>query len=293
MLPFEDIAALEHGVAIETEDLVTGAAAAYSGLVFDANEVVRLTGLTSTHRVKFVEEFFFNPTFGNTWFEDPLITWTADAEDSLLSLNHWRPPAPPAKLATVTLDKTRAAIPKDYVLEFSLATGTADIIRAPLTKWGPGRLNYHPNNFFFPASKVLELEIRHRESNAAPTTQILEYQLRREIDVPVWWDGVSAWGAETWIDVTGSATEASFVDNITLDAAASSYAFALRPNAASADFSRVSRVSIHETILAAEGTPLAINGSVTLITPFRCRVAAIAGGAASLVVERLGAAKFA
>lgn len=290
MLPAEDIAALEHGAPIETEDLTTGAAATYSSLVFDVGEVVRLTGLTSTHRVKFVEEYVFNPTLGNTWFENPLVTWATDAEDSLLSLNHWRPPSPPTTLATVTLDKTRAAIAKNYVMEFLLTNGTGDAIRSPLTKYGPEVRSYHPNNFLFPASKVLELEIRHRETDALA---FLEYQLRREITVPVYWNG-TIWTTETWIDVTGSATEASFTSAITLDAAPSTYTLALRPNAADAgDISRVSRVSVHETILAAEGTPLAINGSVVMITPFRCRVAAIAGGAASLVIERLGAQKFA
>lgn len=158
-LPLEDIQAL--GAPVVVEQLSTGTTVAYSSTIFDKGEVLHFLG-NDGHEVKFAPELAFMGGFGNEWYETPLTNWVTDAEGALLKEMLWRTGAS-ATAANFTLDKTRGSIAKDYVLEMKLDLGTADEIRAFLTKRGPNPAYFKPNPYVVAASSVLQLDVRHIE----------------------------------------------------------------------------------------------------------------------------------
>lgn len=287
-LPLEDIQAI--GAPVETEVISTSATVAYGQTIYDKNEILRLVG-DDGHEIAFVREYVWPATLGNEFYDDPLAVWATDAEDAELAEKSWVYGTSATK-TNITLDKTRAKIAKDFVMEFKLDAGTDDEVRSFLSPYGPIKNFYRPNPFHFPASTVLELEIRHLDDDDVSVK--IEYQLRRETKVLQYWDGTNWVAGETWINITASTTEASFIDAITTDADVYPYSLAIRVEAArAAEFSHVSRVSIHETLTAGKGAYIAVHTTPIFVTPYRCRIAGIADNASkNLYVSRMGTQRF-
>lgn len=279
-LPLVDIQAL--GAPVESETIATGTTVVYGSTVYDKGEILQVAG-DDGHEVSFVREYMGVAQFGDEWYEEPLAVWASDAEDAQLSGKFWKLGSA-ATASRFTLDKSTLGA---YSLEVKLDGDTDDEIRAPIktkrirsavTDRSPDELS---------AILALELEIRHIESNAGVNG--LQYQIRQELKTPTYWNG-SIWTTATWIDVTVSATAASFTDAVTLDSARSTYTIALRNKGTNAsETSHVTRVSLHETLTAGTGFRLPANVPDVYVTPYRCRVGAIADNASKeLVVSRMG-----
>jgi hypothetical protein len=124
--------------------------------------------------------------------------------------------------------------------------------------------------------KNLVFLLNHLDSDA---TKLLQYQVRATglgstLSGPLYWDG-SAWTATaTWIDVTGSATQATFLDAVATHTSYElTYDVYLRPKTDyAAETSQVATIGLVDTMSSLGGALLGAAGSEIYLTapwPFR------------------------
>jgi hypothetical protein len=123
---------------------------------------------------------------------------------------------------------------------------------------------------------------RHLDSDA---TKLMQYQIRESshgsTQATRYWGGASWSTTASWIDITGSATDAIFLDSVTLDTSYDSiYQIFLRPKTDYAsETSHIDYIGLVETADSAEGVLLGYAGAVEFMTapwPFRIAMDAAA-----------------
>lgn len=306
-LSHADILNLSNGQAKLLEIIAASTTAAYSSRVIAPNRMVRLVA-NDGGVVKLCREYIHGNRFGrdpevpaDALFESTAGDSVIDgAEGDILKLPVWE------KAITTnqpTLDKTGGTIAVSHVLEVNLADQD-DVIYQWLNKGFRSRYGRSASldRAKIPASKALEIKVRHNESNASNPMQygIEEYR-RAASNAKKWWDG-SAWQTSAqWVDITGSGSTANFTDAITSDetgedidgiGGGSVYRLALRSKADASETSHIEDLGVYETVTLTDNDGRISSGEkYEFITTHWTRVGVITdGNSKSLWVSEMGQA---
>lgn len=218
-ISFEDLGVRAGGPFRSVEVLDTGATAAYTDAIIPPFTTLKLAANDGTI-VRICRELLFDGEFGQDEHDESLTTvkptdvWANDAAGAALegrwSITGTAPtldvdgsPIAKSHVAVVALDES------DDIYELKASNGRRRRFGTAVTyELAQG----------IPAGALYTFRIRHLDSDA---TKLLQYGVKEyrnsASDRLKYWDG-SAWQTTIqWVDITGSATEAVFTDDVTID----------------------------------------------------------------------------
>ena len=301
------------------EEITTANSEVYSDVIIPPYTALELRASVEETNVKLCRELLFDGELGERNVASSghvKITdiWTSDTEDVDLA-GRWDVSA----IATTEpiLDKTGGTLTADtHAMELSLVD--QDDAVGVVTSNGRRFRNFSDEGFGgkfiyerpkgLKAGAIYTFRLRHLDDDVL---ELLQYQIREvrgHATVPQRsWNG-TAWADNitTWVDVTGSATEAVFMDSVTLDEGSevvvdadgawvsgpAYYEIWLRPkDNYAAGLAHVGNIGLVESITATVyDFRLGDDESRKIVTgPYWTRVGTFADGAGTLHVSRLGA----
>lgn len=278
-LSHDTIAALMAGLPKNLDTVDTGTSVAYSERVLYPGKLYRIVS-NDAHEWLPVREYVYGSYLGDDEYDEPAAdVFESDVAGSNLSTNFWQRDVTTNE-AVLDNDGTPNLL-KVYGergIRFGL-DDQDDVFRCFLNV---RKIANRTPALYIPRDikkeQALQFSVSHIESD---NTKPMQYQLRAEIGgAQVYWNG-STWTTESWIDITGSATVATFTDAVTTHSTTNvPYTLAFRSKAdAALDYSWIAWFGLHETLTAGQGTRQAANTPDFFTPRWRCRIASIADNA--------------